>query len=265
MDENIAESVVSGRLVSIQEVVRLSGVTSRTLRHYDQIGLLTPAHVGHGGIRSYNQGNLLRLQQIMILRELDLALSAIKQILDGQLNQLTALRDHRERLRTAANRLAQIQQTVETTISNLEGNRDMNAAEIFAGFDAEKQTQYEAELLAEGVPQMQNHIDHSWARIAELSKDDAEAIARGYIDIELALTELLRAGAAPDAVEVQQVISAHHALVSKFWFPNAQAYIGLGDMYTSHPDFRARYDEHDSGLAQFFSDAMTHYANTELE
>jgi DNA-binding transcriptional MerR regulator len=69
---------------SIAEVARMSGVTSRTLRHYDQIGLLPPTWIASNGYRHYEEDDLLRLQQILLLRELGLGLAEIASVLDHQ-------------------------------------------------------------------------------------------------------------------------------------------------------------------------------------
>ena len=69
---------------SIAEVARMSGVTSRTLRHYDEIGLLRPAYAAANGYRYYEQDELLRLQQILVLRELGVGLPEVRRILDAQ-------------------------------------------------------------------------------------------------------------------------------------------------------------------------------------
>lgn len=251
-------------LLSIHEVVKVSGVTSRTLRHYDAIGLLKPASVGHGGIRLYSQANLLRLQQILLLRELDLGLPQIQQVLDGQRDELTALREHRVRIRDAAARLEELQRTVESTIAALEEGRNMSAAEIFAGFDPSRQAAYESELLERFGAGVLEHIDASWARIAEMSTDDAAAISQGYADVEVALTQLLRGGASPGDEIVQELIALHYAIVCKFWTPDGQAYAGLAELYVTHPDFKARYDAHDESLAEFLRDAMVVYATRNL-
>jgi DNA-binding transcriptional MerR regulator len=79
---------------SIAEVARMSRVTSRTLRHYDDIGLLAPAFVGANGYRYYEQEQLLRLQQVLLLRELGLGLGAIAEVLAGERDQVAALRQH---------------------------------------------------------------------------------------------------------------------------------------------------------------------------
>ena len=79
---------------SIVEVARMAGVSSRTLRHYDSIGLLPPAFVGANGYRYYEREQLHRLQQILLLRELELGLPQIARILDGQQDRIAALRAH---------------------------------------------------------------------------------------------------------------------------------------------------------------------------
>ncbi|MEV7380628.1 MerR family transcriptional regulator [Streptomyces lydicus] len=69
---------------SIAEVARMSGVTSRTLRHYDEIGLLVPAYIGSSGHRHYEEAELLRLQQVLLMRELGLGLREIAAVLASQ-------------------------------------------------------------------------------------------------------------------------------------------------------------------------------------
>jgi DNA-binding transcriptional MerR regulator len=83
---------------SIADVARMSGVTSRTLRHYDEIGLLVPAYIGSNGHRYYEQAGLLRLQQILLMRELGLGLREIAAVLERQVDQVAALREHQRRL-----------------------------------------------------------------------------------------------------------------------------------------------------------------------
>src|SRR5690625_2830493 len=79
---------------STQEVVKATGITSRTLRHYDRIGLLPPSRTGYGGQRFYDRGGLLRLQQILVLRELGLGLAGIGRVLDEGRAAADVLREH---------------------------------------------------------------------------------------------------------------------------------------------------------------------------
>jgi DNA-binding transcriptional MerR regulator len=111
---------VRGVSWSIVEVARMSGVTTRALRHYDEIGLLPPAGVRNNGYRYYEQAQLLRLQQILVLWELDLGLDDIAAILDRQTDRLMALREHYSRLLRERDRLDRVARTVARTIQDLQ-------------------------------------------------------------------------------------------------------------------------------------------------
>ena len=100
---------------SIQEIARLAGTTSRTLRHYDDIGLLPPARIGANGYRYYDRDALVRLQRILLLRDLGLGLPAIARVLDDQRDAAPALRDHLRWLRVERERLARQIASVEST------------------------------------------------------------------------------------------------------------------------------------------------------
>jgi len=97
---------------SIAEVARMSKVTSRTLRHYDDVGLVRPAYIGSNGYRYYRDEQLLRLQRVLLLRELGLGLNAIAEVLDGQCDQVSALRRHERWLHDERARLGRLAQTV---------------------------------------------------------------------------------------------------------------------------------------------------------
>src|SRR5881396_3543003 len=106
---------------SIAQVARMSKVTSRTLRHYDEIGLLRPARVGANGYRYYEREQLLALQEILVLRELGLRLDAIAEIVHEARDQAEALRLHRTWLLAERDRFQQLADTVSRTITELEG------------------------------------------------------------------------------------------------------------------------------------------------
>jgi DNA-binding transcriptional MerR regulator len=128
----------------------MSGVTSRTLRHYGQIGLLRPAGVRANGYRHYGRQELLRLQQILVLRELGLGRNETAAVLDRQRDRVQALREHHRRLLTERDRLADTAKTVARTIAELEahdGDQPMiNRPEnLFEGFEP---SEYDAEARA---------------------------------------------------------------------------------------------------------------------
>ncbi len=107
----------------IAEVARMSGVTARTLRHYDDIDLLPPAWIGANGHRYYEERQLLRLQQILVLRPLGLGLSEIGRILAAHVDEVDALRRHHRRLLAERDRLDALAGTVARTITELKQSR----------------------------------------------------------------------------------------------------------------------------------------------
>src|ERR1700744_4369933 len=126
---------------SIAEVARMSGVTSRTLRHYHAIGLLPPAYVQPSAQPCYETGELPRLQQILLLRELGVSLCDIAAAVGSGPDTVAALRRHHAQLLAERERLARLASTVARTITELEGNTAMTAPRInrpenlFAGFN----------------------------------------------------------------------------------------------------------------------------------
>ena len=129
---------------TIKEIADLAGLTTRTLRFYDEVGLLSPAQTGENGYRLYNQNSLLRLQQILFFRELDMPLKDIQLIMTRpDFNLLGALEKHRAALKSRASRLSQLIDTIDHTITTIKGDLKMIDQEIFKGFD---ETQYDEEV-----------------------------------------------------------------------------------------------------------------------
>src|SRR6478609_1148812 len=128
---------------SIQQIAKLAGTTSRTLRHYDDIGLLAPSSIGHNGYRYYDQAALVRLQRILLLRELGLGLPQISEVLEREESEEHALEGHLAWLRQEQTRLARQIASVESTIDALKGGEQLMAENMFDGFD---HTQYREEV-----------------------------------------------------------------------------------------------------------------------
>lgn len=182
---------------SITDVARMSGVTSRTLRHYDEIGLLVPAHIGSNGHRYYEEAGLLRLQQLLLLRELGLGLREIAAVLESQVDQVAALREHHRRLLAERRRLDVLAATVGRTIAELEEDKDtrdmakINRPEnLFEGFDAtrheatareqwpdeaEQSRQLAGTLTDEDQARLQREATAAMVRVAELAASGTPA------------------------------------------------------------------------------------------
>ncbi len=243
---------------STAQVARMSKVTSRTLRHYDQIGLLEPARVGANGYRYHGQEQLRRLRHILLLRELGLGLDAIAEVLDGQADELTALRRHHRWLLAEGERLARLTDTVSRTIEHLEGGEEMPAEQMFTGFE---HNPYEQEARQRWGDEA---VDESNRRVRTLSPAEQQRVHQDGVEVHERLAALLRAGTPVDDTAVQEVIADHHAWVSHFWTPNREAYIGLGNLYVDDNRFAENIDKAQPGLAVYLRDAMAVYAQARL-
>ena len=254
---------------SIAQVAQMSGVTSRTLRHYDEVGLLKPAYVGANGYRYYEEDELLRLQQILVLRELGLGLSDIAEAVDSEPDTLAALKRHRVRLLAERNRMARLVATVERTISELEqaapsgggdqmGETKINRPEnLFEGFD---HSQYDDEAR-ERWPK---EFEQSQQYVSTLTPADSERMQREMTAAMIRMAEFVAAGTPVDDPAVQAEVHTHYQGMCRFWTPNAAAYTGLGRMYVDDERFKVNYDRIAEGLAEYQRDAMAVYAAERL-
>ncbi|PRY43364.1 MerR family transcriptional regulator [Umezawaea tangerina] len=249
---------------SIAEVARMSKVTSRTLRHYDAIGLLEPAWVGGNGYRYYEREQVLRLQQILLLRELGLGLDTVGEVLDGRHRAVDVLRNHERWLRAEQERLALLATTVSKTIKELEGGDDVRMEELFDGFDADRQARYEAELVDRFGDGAKEHIAESKARMRGWTKPDVDRFMAEWKEIAEAYAALFDTGVAVDAPEALELTDRHYRWICLSWTPNRESYTGLGQLYVDSPEFKAQFDAHAEGFAEYVRDAMAAYARARL-
>jgi DNA-binding transcriptional MerR regulator len=245
---------------SIAELARISGVTSRTLRHYDAIGLLAPAWVADNGWRHYEPEQLLRLQQILLLRDLGLGLRAVAEILerDSRDGTVAILRRHRRWLIEEQERLGRLAHTIDRTIDDIQEGGEMSTDTMFEGF---AHNPYEAEARERWGDEA---VDASYERVRGLSADDAGKARTGYGRVHEGLAPLLAAGVPADDDRVQGLIDLHHEVTSLFWTPDAEAYRGLGRMYVDDERFRASIGQGNDALVAYLRDAMAIYADARL-
>jgi DNA-binding transcriptional MerR regulator len=249
---------------SIAQVAKMSKVTSRTLRHYDEIGLLPPAWVGANGYRYYEQEQLLRLQQILVMRELGLGLEAIKEIVRKGRDQVEVLKMHRGWLLAERDRFARLARTVTRTIEELEGGEKVNAksmAHWFEGFDPAKQEELQEEARQRWGAE---RVDAANAHVKDKPQEWWQEQGQQWAATLTTLVDLIDAGHQPGDAEVLDVLDGHHQWLSGFWTPNRESYTGLGNLYADDPRFRANFDRTDPRLAEFLRAAMAAYAQARL-
>jgi DNA-binding transcriptional MerR regulator len=250
---------------SIQEVARVSRVTARTLRYYDEIGLLPPAQIGANGYRYYEQEQLLRLQHILLLRELGLDLASIASVVDGG-DTLTALREHREQLLRQRDQLDTLLRTVSVTIAHLEEGTHMPAEEMFEGFrfDRDKIDELAALAAERGDADSEPYFDELRRRTADWGADEFRDVDRQAAEIEIRLLNLMQNGVAADDARVLDVLDDDVAAQRQLMPLSAEDYGKLGQAFAAAPELRAHLDARDPHLADFLRDAMLAYAATRM-
>lgn len=244
---------------TIQEVARLTGVTSRNLRHYDDIGLVRPSSVGAGGIRRYDADALVRLQRVLLLRELGLGLPAIARVLEGQTDDAHALVAHREWLRQEQHRLARQLASVEATIEALEGGEEPMAENMFDGFD---HTQYKDEVEQRWGRDAYAKSDAWWRGMSDAERGDWQARSAQLGADWIAAAE---SGIAPESDEAQELARRHVEWLAGIpGTPGAdrEYVVGLGELYVADPRFGANYGGEQG--AAFVRDALRVYADAHL-
>jgi MerR family transcriptional regulator, thiopeptide resistance regulator len=248
---------------TVSQLAHLAGVSVRTLHHYDEIGLLKPAYTGENRYRHYGEEELLRLQQILIHRELDIPLDQIRTILNAPgFDRIETLSRQRARLEEQSKRYAQMVRTIDRTIAKLKGGRAMTAADLYSGVvSEEKQAEYEAWLVEKYGPEMERQLAASRGTDGGQENGLAPRMAE-LKEIEEALAEGFRRGVPPQAAALEPAIARHCDWVAVSWGRECtpQAYAGLADIY-EHPDFRARYEAIEPGLTDYLTTAMRSWAS----
>ena len=253
---------------SIQQIAKLAGTTSRTLRHYDDIGLLAPSRIGGNGYRYYDERALVRLQRILLLRDLGLGLLQIKELLENVTAEVPALEAHLAWLRQEQNRLARQIASVESTIDALRGGEPLMAENMFDGFD---HTKYKDEVEERWGKKAYADSDRWWRG---MSAEEKAAWQQKVSDLGRDWIAAAERGIAPESEEAQALAKRHVEWLSGIpGTPAAapggdvKAYVlGLGEMYVADPRFGANYATSAGGSAgaEFVRDALRIYAEVNL-
>ncbi|MBI5954420.1 MAG: MerR family transcriptional regulator [Chloroflexi bacterium] len=248
-------------MFTVRQLSKLAGVTPRTLRHYDDIGLLKPSRIGENGYRYYGEESLLKLQQILFYRELDMPLEEIRKIMGRRdFNLLGALESHREALQKKAVRLDQLLATVDNTIQHIKGEKLMSQKGLFKGFSEEEQDKLALEAEQMYDPETVRESNRKWKTYSKEKKD--AILAEGnqiYLDMIAAMP---KGASSPEAQEIVERWRRH---MDYFWTPKLDQLLGLANMYNDDPKFKANFDDMHPKLASFMREAVTVYVNARMK
>lgn len=250
-------------MYKIKAFSSLVGLSVRSLRHYDKIGLLIPEHINrHNGYRHYGSQNLVTAQQILFFKELDFSLAEIKTLLtDETINQQETLCFQRNLLELKRQRLGGMVELIDD-ILNTEPHGVIDMTEKLkqtinnSQFDDQKAT-----YLAAAKKQW-GHTDsfkQSQQRLSTYSQDELAEINEKQASIYRQLAALM-----PLGVQHQQVHELVHQArmhIDSHWYPcDTKRFVALGQMYVDDPKFQANIDQYGQGLASFLNQAIKAYA-----
>ena len=247
---------------TVKALAELAGVTPRTLRWYDQKGLLKPRRTTEAGYRLYGREEVDRLQTILFYKELGLELEAVREILDAPgFDRLAALQSHLAELETRRRRLDALILTVEKTIDETKGGTPMLDKEKFEAFKRRaveaNEEQYGKEIRKKYGDET---VDRANANVLSLSEEDYGRWKALGEEIRSALSAAVRENEDPAGKEGQRVAELHRRWLSYSWETyTPQAHRGLAELYTADKRFTAYYDQEVPGCAAFLRDAIRIY------
>ncbi|PWK13126.1 MerR family transcriptional regulator [Tumebacillus permanentifrigoris] len=246
---------------TVQKLGQLAGVSTRTLRYYDEIGILKPARINSSGYRIYGPAEVDRLQQILFYRELGVALEHIKEIMTApSYNGAQALREHRDQLLDKRKQLDLLIANVEKTIASTEGSMTMTDREKFEGFKQnmidENEKKYGTEIREKYGD---DAIDKSNAKLKNMTQAEHDEVTRLATEVTSTLAEAFKTGD-PASDLAQKAADLHKQWLSYYWTSySKEAHAGLAQMYVDDERFKAYYDEKQPGTAEFLRDAIHIY------
>lgn len=250
---------------TVQKLGLLAGVSTRTLRYYDEIGILKPARINSSGYRIYGPAEVDRLQQILFYRELGVSLEEIKEIITSpDFDADQALREHRKRLLEKREQLDALIANVDQTLAQREGKKTMSDKQKFAGFKQklidDNERQYGSEVRAKYGDEQ---VDRSNQKIKGMTEEEYERLSKLETSIREALAEAYATGD-PASELAQKAVRLHREWLTFNWDGyTKEAHMGLAQMYVDDPRFTAYYDRDQPGIAAFLRDAVMVYAGKE--
>jgi DNA-binding transcriptional MerR regulator len=249
---------------TVQKLGKLAGISTRTLRYYDEIGILKPARINSSGYRIYGQTEVDRLQQILFYRELGVSLDSIKEIVTSpSFNGAAALREHREKLLEKREQLDLLINNVEKTIAVTEGRITMANKEKFEGFKkkmiddneqkygTEIREKYGDKAVEKSNVKLLNMTETEYNKITGLEQQVKDTLAQAF------------ATGDPSGELAQKAADLHKQWLTFYWTEySKEAHAGLAQMYVDDERFKAYYDKEQPGTAEFLRDAICIYTGT---
>jgi DNA-binding transcriptional MerR regulator len=249
---------------TIQKLSRLAGVSTRTLRYYDEIGILKPARINSSGYRIYGQQEIDRLQQILFYRQMEVRLEQIKELVTSTTYDGTqALRNHRSQLLAKRKQLDMLIVNLDHTIAASEGKMIMSNNEKFEGFKKklleDNESQYGQEIRSK---YREDVVEQSNQKLLNMTQDEHDAVTKLADQLAVTLAAAIETGN-PAGELAQQAAELHKQWLTYYWSSySKEAHAGVAQMYVDDERFTAYYDKIQPGAAVFLRDAIMHFTRS---
>lgn len=246
---------------TVKKLAEISGVSTRALRYYDELGLLKPERINSSGYRIYGQKQVDILQQILFYRELGFRLEDIGKILhDPDFNLINALEFHRKELLEKRGRLDRLIANVEKTIFHKKGEIEMSDKEKFEGFKQslidENEKKYGREIREKYGEEA---VERSNRKFKNMTRQEYDEVTKLNEMLMNKLLEAFKTGD-PEGELAQQAADLHRQWLTFYWdHYSPEAHAGLAQTYVDDPRFTEYYDKFQPGLAVFLRDAVLKY------
>ncbi|MCD2491877.1 MerR family transcriptional regulator [Lacrimispora sp. NSJ-141] len=247
---------------STHELSRLAGISARTLRYYDEIGLLRPCRTTAAGYRFYGEKEVELLQQILFYRERGLELGTIQEIIcRPDFDVLEALNGHLSALTQQKERLNILIQTVKLTIATMKGESKMDDTMKFEAFKKrlidENEKTYGKEIREKYGDEEVNSYNQ---KILGLSEKEYEQLRNLETTIRDRLEDAVRSGIKPESETGREVACLHRDWLGYTWKKySPRMHKSLTDMYVLDERFKAYYDKEVKGCADFLMQAVKYW------
>jgi len=245
---------------TVQKLGQMAGISTRTLRYYDEIGILKPARINSSGYRIYGQAEVNRLQQILFYKELGVSLEVIKDIVTSpSYDGAQALREHREQLLNKRKQLDVLIANVEKTLASMEGKITMTDQEKFAGFKQqlidENEARYGKEIRAKYGDEV---VNRSYEKVKKMSEEEHQQVTRLAEEVLTTLAKAFETGD-PASDLAQRAADLHKQWLTFYWSDyRKEAHANLAQMYVEDERFKAYYEKK-PGMTEFLRDAIQIY------
>ncbi len=248
---------------TVHKLSEIAGISERTIRYYDQIGLLKPCKINTSGYRIYGSKEVDLLQQILLYKELNVDLETIKKIITNpKFDTIKSLEEHLLKLKQNKLNLEVLISNVENTIYSKKGGGNMSDNEKFKGFKNKMIEENEKKYGEEVRNKYGNdEINYSNQKIKNMSKEDFDKIQKLSLEFNEALKLAYEQGD-PSSDLAMKACKLHKEWLTYFWNSySKEAHKGLAQMYVDDERFTKYYDKITLGSATFLRDAINHYVD----